>query len=738
MSKISESKIWSIAKREFLSFFNSSTAYLLIAPFLLITFILYLRTTFIFNQASLRSYFEILPYFLIFFAPAIAMKTFAQEQKNKTLEIFFAHPISELEIVLGKFFGALGFFGIFLLSTITLPVTSLVFSSADIGIIIAQYLGALLVGGSFLAIGIAFSAIGSSQVGSFLLSAVVSFALIILGFDFVLLSAPASISAVLAQVAILPHAQNISRGFLDFRDILYFLTLIAVFLMVAVIRLSQRRIVENREEKKRLNLALGIILALGFILNLVMYSYPIRLDITKNKLFTLSKGTKETLEKLPDIVTVNLYTTSNIPGALASNVQVVRDILSDYESIAKGKLIFSEKHPDQNVNDQTAAAEDGVQEIQFNQYGSNSFAVASGYFGLSIYYGEGKEVIPFFQTTDDLEYQLTSKIRKLTVTDKPILSIYSPNNINYGYTKSIAYFRELLSDQYELADVDLDNNATINGNTLLVYGLSESLSATASGKIENHVNSGKGAVLLLDNNQIDESATSANSYLTGLESLLNNFGITNNQDMVFDLAQNEAIRIGNQGFVYFIQYPFWLRATPADEDFPSYGGAQYVNLAWANSLGTKEVEGVKLMKILETSNKAGVQTGTYTISPQEASQQSSYDLENLSQKTVAVAGEKGSSKLVVVTDSEFITDDFAQGNTNNAEFGLGILQWVSSDNVMASIRRKSGENPVYTFNSQIQATIVQYANLIVPPAGVILFGVWHLLKRKKLYQRKFN
>jgi ABC-2 type transport system permease protein len=93
-------------------------------------------------------------------------------------------------------------------------------------------LGALLVGGSFLAIGIAFSAIGSSQVGSFLLSAVVSFALIILGFDFVLLSTPASVSAVLAQVAILPHAQNISRGFLDFRDILYFLTIIAVFLMM--------------------------------------------------------------------------------------------------------------------------------------------------------------------------------------------------------------------------------------------------------------------------------------------------------------------------------------------------------------------------------------------------------------------------------------------------------------------------------------------------------------------------
>ncbi len=738
MSKITESKVWSIAKREFFSFFNSSTAYILIAPFLLITFILYLRTSFIFNQASLRSYFEILPYFLIFFAPAIAMKTFAQEQKNKTLEIFFAHPISELEIVLGKFFGALGFFAVFLLTTITLPITSLVFSSADIGVIIAQYLGALLVGGSFLAIGIAFSAIGSSQVGSFLLSAVVSFALIILGFDFVLLSTPASVSAVLAQVAILPHAQNISRGFLDFRDILYFLTIIAVFLMIAIIRLSQRRIVENKEEKKRLNLALGIILALGFILNLVMYSYPIRLDITKNKLFTLSKGTKETLEKLPDVVTVNLYTTSNIPGALASNVQVVRDMLSDYESIAKGKIIFAEKHPDQNVSDQTAASEDGVQEIQFNQYGSNSFAIASGYFGLSIYYGEEKEVIPFFQTTDDLEYQLTSKIRKLTVINKPVLSIYSPSNMNYGSSKSIAYFRELLSDQYEVTDVGLDNDANIEGNTLLVYGLSESLSATASGKIENYVNSGKSAVLLLDNNQIDESATSANSYLTGLESLLSNFGITNNQDMVFDLAQNEAIRIGNQGFVYFIQYPFWLRATPADKDFPSYGGAQYVNLAWANSLGTKEIEGVKLMKILETSNKAGVQTGTYTISPQAASQQSSYDLENLSQKTVAVAAERGSSKLVVVTDSEFITDDFAQGNANNAEFGLGILQWASSDNVMASIRRKSGENPVYTFNSQIQATIVQYANLILPPTGVIVFGVWFLLRRKRLYQRKFN
>ena len=97
--------IKTIAQKEFLSYINSSTAYILIVPFLLISFFLFFRQALIANSSSLRPFFELLPYLLLFLAPAISMRTFAQEQQNNTLELLFAHPVSEWEIVTGKFGG---------------------------------------------------------------------------------------------------------------------------------------------------------------------------------------------------------------------------------------------------------------------------------------------------------------------------------------------------------------------------------------------------------------------------------------------------------------------------------------------------------------------------------------------------------------------------------------------------------------------------------------------------------
>lgn len=734
--KINLKTILTLAQKELYSYFNNPTGYILIVPFLLLTFFLYFKTALITNQASLRSFFDLLPMILLILAPAISMRTFSQEQKNNTLELLFAHPITELEIVLAKFLGSLYYFLALLASTLTLPLTVLIFAKPDIGVIISQYLGAIFLGASFLAIGVAASSFSKNQVSSFLIAAAVNFTLILIGFDLVLLSLPKFLLGIVTQLAILPHASNLSRGVLDFRDLLYFLTLISISIALATIKLSQRKTAENIQEKNKLNFALILIIAIGFLANIFMYTFPIRLDLTAKRIFTISKGTKETLKSLPDIVTITLYSSTNLPSQLQTEYRKAKDTLQDYSSLAKGKIKIIEKHPDEDATVKNQALQNGIQEVQFNTLAKNSFAVSSGYFGLVIAYGNEKEVMPFIQGTDDLEYQLTRRIYKLTSQIKPSLAIYTQPETLYSQEKSIAYLRQALETQYELEDIDLtEAEASISSQAVLVYGLNENIGATASAKLQSYADNGGKLILLLENFTIDPQSGSVTPLTTGLEKILNKYGITLNKELVFDTTLSENIRLGNQVMQYIIPYPLWIKSLPNTE-FSPISSINYVSLAWPSSISLEPVENVNLTVVLKTSPNAGAQRDKFVINPEELIKA---DLtQNIGEKNLAVAATKDNSKIFVSTDTDFIFDAMLQQNPQNFDFISSLIDWAAADEIIASIKRKSGDTPIFNFKNSQTAVTIQYLNILIPPIAIIAFAFWYLAKRKKLTLRKYE
>ncbi len=731
--------ILTITKKEFLGFINSTTAYLLIVPFILISFFLYFRQAFISNQANLRAFFDFLPFILLFLAPAISMRTFAQEQRNKTLEVLFAHPVTELDITLGKFLGSLAFYGTMLLATISLPITILLFAKPDMGVIISQYLGALFIGGAFLSIGIATSTLVASQVSSFLLAAAVNFLLILVGFDIVLLSLPSALGAFVSQLAILPHASNISRGALDMRDLLYFVTIVGIALTIATIKLSARKIAESQIARQKLYMALGLVVAFGVITNIFMYSYPIRIDLTTNKLFTLSKGTRTTIGNLPDLVTITLYSSNNLPGTVESTVRQTKDVLRDYHRLAKGKIKLVEKHPDINPEDKTAAVNDGIQEVQFNTLSNNAFAVQAGYVGLSLQYLDKKETIPFIQNASELEYQLTRLVRKMTTDSLPILALYTQPTITYtGQQAAINTLRSVLRDQYDIRDLDLSQpEASISGKAVMVYGLNSAMGATASAKLKTFIAEGGNALLLLDNHTVNPQLGTAPSYTVGIEDMLaNDFGITVNQDLVYDLRLNEIITLQSGNQQYLLPYPFWLKSLPGESKKIPLGTIGSVTLAWPSSFTLTQKENVVQEQLLITSKNAGSQQGTFQIAPEKL-QASDFKVDG-QEKPLGVFASNTKSTLIVIGDSDFITDQFVQNAPVNLQFANLLIDTVAADEIMATVTQKSGDNPIFIFDSASQAQLVQYVNLLGVPIVIGVFGGWWLLRRKKMYQRTYN
>lgn len=225
-----------IFKRELVNYFTTPLAYVFIVIFLCLSgiFTFYLGNFFARNQADLLPFFNFHPWLYLFLIPALSMRLWAEERKSGTIELLLTLPVSMFEAVLGKFFAAWAFTGISLALTFPMWFTVGYLGDPDHGAIIAGYFGSFLMAGAFLAIGSCVSATTKNQVIAFVISAVVCFGFILSGFplvlDFFSSWAPQIIVDTISSFSFLTHFNSISRGVIDLRDIIFFVTLIVVLL----------------------------------------------------------------------------------------------------------------------------------------------------------------------------------------------------------------------------------------------------------------------------------------------------------------------------------------------------------------------------------------------------------------------------------------------------------------------------------------------------------------------------
>lgn len=230
-----------IFKRELGSYFATPLAYVFIVIFLVLSgvFTFYLGGFFERNQADLSPFFNFHPWLYLFLVPAIAMRLWAEERKSGSIELLMTLPITRFEAVTGKFLAAWVFAGIALLLTFPMVITVNYLGQPDNGAIFTGYLGSWLMAGGFLAIGSCMSALAKNQVIAFILAVVVSFLFIVSGFPLVLDAfsawAPQLVLDAIASLSFLTRFEAISKGVIDLRDLLYFVTLIAAWLAATAV-----------------------------------------------------------------------------------------------------------------------------------------------------------------------------------------------------------------------------------------------------------------------------------------------------------------------------------------------------------------------------------------------------------------------------------------------------------------------------------------------------------------------
>jgi len=232
-------KVIPIFRRELFAYFYSPMAYIVLAVFLLLTGWFFTSQVFLEGESSLRSVFSAIPFIFIFFAPAITMRLMSEERKSGTIELLVTMPLGDWEIVLGKYFAAIGLLVAALVFTFPYILTVLVLGKPDIGMMVTGYIGLVLMGASYIAVGVFASTITKNQVVSFIVAFLIIFVLFLL--DKFLMVMPSYLVPVLQYLSIDYHYNNIGRGVIDTRDILYYLSLIVFMLSLAKLSLESRK-----------------------------------------------------------------------------------------------------------------------------------------------------------------------------------------------------------------------------------------------------------------------------------------------------------------------------------------------------------------------------------------------------------------------------------------------------------------------------------------------------------------
>ena len=744
-------RIWTVARREVASFFDHPTAYILVVSFLGLGLFLTFRTIYASGTATLRPFFDLLPWLFAIFIPAMTMRSLAEERRSGTLEWLLAHPLREVEVVLGKFIGGWFFVLVAIMGTIPAAFGLLKVSEADGGIMVAEYIGAGLLAAQGVAIGLWASSLTQNQITSFIVAASASFLLVMIGTPVVLIGLPPWLGVSVSNLSVLGHFDNVARGVVDLRDVIYFLSTAGLFLFMSVAVMSRERLSAGRGAYRRLRTGTAALVAVVVVLNLLGGNIRGRLDLTQEGLYTLSDGTREILGGLDDIVTLKLVISDELPAELQPNLRDVADLVADLRGAAGGRLVVENLNPNDDEEVAREARNLGVTQNEFNVLRDDEFEVRRGWFGLALLYADEREVIPFISRTDDLEFRLVSAIAAMTTEE--LRGVAFLTGFGSQGPETFPSFAQGMSDRYDLQTIDLtvDTVPDLSRDILdivVVAGPQQPLGAPAVEAIRSFIDAGGSALFLIDKHQVSPEAPLMYPVFTGLEGFLQEKGVGTDAGVVLDHGSNSRISMGRQGIFNVVRpYPLWPIAVKGDAH-PTTRDLSNLSVGWATVL---TVTDSTVQRLWVTTENGAIQAAGGIIMPDALLEPDRNDFQTLTLGVALdpAAADDGESsgggddsatagRMIVIGDVDFLQEQFVQANPQNLVFTLNAMDWLAQDEALIGIRSKLRTPPVMAFTSEFQGAALKWGNLVGVPLLFVLLGVVRVTGRRRRAETRWK
>lgn len=498
----------------------------------------------------------------------------------------------------------------------------------------------------------------------------------------------------------------------------------------------------NNLFKKQASLSINALILAGILIVLNFLSYQIffALDLTQNKEYSISNVSKTALGKLDDLVNIKAYFSADLPSQYVNLPQAVKDTLDEYRKYSKGKVRYEFIDPKDNQELAQELQIKGVPQLQFNVLEKDKYQVVNGYLGMTISYGDKTEVIPVIQDTGNLEYEITSKIKKVTAKVTPVVGFVTSNG-TLDTEKEIGQAYKSLGALYEVETVDLETAKAVPERikTLIIAGAKEEFSREELEAIDKFLMKGGSLLVLADGVSVNNSLQ-ASVNQSRLDGLLVNYGIKLNQDLVLD--NSAGVASFNQGFVIFnINYPFWPKVLKAglDKDNATVSRLESLILPWVSSIEIDKGKidpSDKISYLVKSSDKSWTQAEPFNLNPQQ-----NFSSAKTAQYNLAVAvsgkfksaygsGSTDSGRIVVVGDSDFLRDNMLGGGDHLVFFN-NLVDSLTLDEDLIGIRSKvMASRPIKELEPGRKA-LMRYLNVFGLTALVITFGLWRHYARRR-------
>ena len=513
-----------------------------------------------------------------------------------------------------------------------------------------------------------------------------------------------------------------------------------------------------------------LVVAVLVVLNLVSTRFFGRVDLTENKIYSLSEASRQVASDLQDPLIARVYLSPDLPPQLITVRQYLLDLLSEYRAYGQGRFQYEVVHPS-TAEEENEAQGYGVQPFQANVYQADKVELKRIYLGLVFIHGDRQEALAAVTSTAGLEFQLTSAMRRVTRQSLGNVGVVASTG-GPSLSEGLSALQQLVSREYRIQEIDLSKAPVPRDITvILMVGPRENLSDTVLYQIDQFVMRGGSVMFMLDGGEANLQAGPqqgggiAFPITTNVDSLCLHYGAAPRPEYVMDQRHNQVQAMQNLGFLQLpvaIPYPLFVQGSPGGSDHALSKELDRVDMLFASPLDVKPAPGVTATVVVRSSSKSGTRKLPTMVMPPLEETPTDYTAPNQplavalegsfqsywvdtargaahllgrAYDTAFTAASPADSRLLVVGDADLVTDQSLARNQFNQVFLLNALDWLSRNDLLIELRSRQVEDrPLEPLDPGARSRL-KWANLLGPSLLVVAVGLYRWRRRSRAQYR---
>ncbi|MDD4141380.1 MAG: GldG family protein [Bacteroidales bacterium] len=494
--------------------------------------------------------------------------------------------------------------------------------------------------------------------------------------------------------------------------------------------------------KRQLTYTLLIIFGIIILINIVSLSLYKRFDTTQNKDYTMSNATNSILKGLEEPVTITAYFSKGLPPQFAKVKSDLKSVVEEYASISKGKVAFEFIDPTESPEMEKRAVEAGIRPVMINVRQKDKMEQQKAYIGVVIKYRDKTEAIPVIQEGSAIEYILTTSIKKLTITNKPLIGFIQ----GHGEPTINAFGQSLgeMSVLYDIKPVTLGDTTDINRfKTLVITAPTKEYSEYELDRLESYLAAGGKLMINIEHVKADlQNSMEVSATNVGIEGWLTKYGLVIEDNAVIDKKCGTIGVVQNQGS-FSMRIPMAFPYLPIISNFADHPITEklhgLITLFPASIQYTGNGSDKTFTPLLFTSEASGTQALPLTIQIDKKWLNSDYPLKGVIIGGVLTGSFDGGpeTSIVVIADGDYILPQGQQRvNADNINLFANSIDWLSDDTGLMDLRSKGiSYRPIDEMEDGRKA-FLKWFNFLFPIVVVVIYGLINMqLKHRKRIKR---